>query len=108
MFKFVSFLIAFAVLAGLIIGLPALYAYKTVENVACHVEEKERIADDGDSKYLIFCTEEVFQNSDSLFHMKFGSSDFYKDIKEGEDYEFKVYGWRVPFFSMYRNIIKIT
>ena len=85
----------------------AFYQYGTSDFTKCTVVEKERIVKKDSSKYLIFCEEEVFENSDAIWYGKFDSSDFYKDIRKGESYEFKVYGWRIPFLSKYRNIVKI-
>ncbi len=62
-----------------------------------HEEETETI-------YLIFTDKEVFENSDMIFKGKFNSSDFYSNIKIGKTYKFKVYGWRIPILSSYRNI----
>ena len=61
-------------------------------------------------KYLIYTIDgegaaRIFENTDSLLRMKFNSSDFYALIKTGETYEFTVIGYRLPFFSMYKNII---
>lgn len=58
-------------------------------------------------KYLIFGKNEVYENTDSFIRFKFNSSDFYRDIQEGKCYTFQVQGWRIPFFSSYRNIYKI-
>lgn len=64
------------------------------------------------SKYLIFTEDKsgnirVFENTDSFFRLKFNSSDLYAVIKEGETYTFTVVGYRIPFLSMYENIIEI-
>ena len=85
----------------------ALYSYGTKAEVGCLVKEKERIVSENSSKYLIFCADRVLENTDSLWYWKFDSSDFYKDIDKGKEYNFTVYGWRVPFLSMYQNIIEI-
>lgn len=69
------------------------------------------ISGDGDgginTKYLVFTDIEVFENRDELFRKKFNSSDFQNEFKSniGSTYEFTVLGWRIPFFSMYRNIV---
>ena len=108
MYKFILFGIVTPLLfVGACVSTSAYYVYGTDEYVQCTVEKSERVVEGSSSKYLIFCTEEVFQNSDSLWYWKWNSSDFYRDIREGESYRFKVYGWRIPFFSMYRNIIEI-
>jgi len=69
------------------------------------VDSKERINKDSDSYYLVFTENEVFKNEDSLLKWKLNSSDVYGKLKEGENYTCEVCGWRVRFFSMYRNII---
>ena len=70
------------------------------------VNDKERIADRGSGYYLIFCQDPntkayyEFKCSDTLLRGKFDSSRFYNQIKEGNQYEFTVVGWRIPIFSM--------
>ena len=104
-------IVAMAVFLGiLIVGFVGLIAFTmtlpltTQETVTVKVTEKERIRD-GEDKYLIWTEGEVFENTDSMVLGKFNSSDIYGKIQENETYECKVYGWRIPFLSMYRNII---
>jgi len=101
-------IIGFAMFFLLAITLNGFYVFGTTDTATCNVVEKERVTKKDSSKYLIFCEEEVFENTDNFFKLKFNSSDIYRDIKEGEEYEFEVYGWRIPFLSMHRNIIKLT
>lgn len=75
------------------------------------VTDKERVTtSDSDgkvsSKYLIFTDEETFENVDSMLAMKFNSSDVYGRIKRGQTCDFRVVGYRMPFFSAYRNILE--
>jgi hypothetical protein len=72
------------------------------------VQEKERVMKEDSSKYLIYTVSEVFENTDTIFAFKFNSSDLYGRIKEGCLYTFGVYGLRVPFLSMYRNITQVS
>ncbi len=73
------------------------------------VIDKERITyqEEGQtkSKYLIYTEEEVFENTDEPFYLKFNSSDLYGMLKLNERYELSVSGWRLKIFSTYRNII---
>ena len=85
----------------------AVWVYGTTDYVTITVTDKERIQDGEESKYLIFTENEVFENTDSLMKFKFNSSDVYGLLKVGETYSAEVFGWRVPFFSMYRNIVSI-
>ncbi|MBI4441191.1 DUF1523 family protein [Candidatus Woesearchaeota archaeon] len=63
-------------------------------------------------KYLI-CTKlpdgsvRVFENTDSTLEWKFNSSDLYAKMEAGKSYKIKTYGWRVPFLSMYENIVDV-
>jgi predicted membrane protein len=64
------------------------------------------------SKYLIFTEAEngdvrVFKDTDALFRGKFNSSDIYGEIKVGKTYQFKTYGFRIPFLSFYENITDV-
>ena len=92
---------------GICVVEPICY-YQTGEVTTITVSEKEVVHSKDNSTYLIY-TEggEVLENSDLLFYGKFNSSDFQAKLKEGETYEVKVFGWRIPFLSRYRNIVEI-
>ncbi|MBB76556.1 MAG: hypothetical protein CMJ75_18785 [Planctomycetaceae bacterium] len=82
----------------------------TQDTVTVKVTEKERITTGSGesitSKYLVFTETETFENTDVLILGKFDSSDVQGSIQPGETYRLRVYGWRVPFLSWYRNIIE--
>ncbi|MFN8511668.1 MAG: hypothetical protein U0232_04545 [Thermomicrobiales bacterium] len=75
------------------------------ETVTDTVVRSERVNNGESGKYLVFGKNEVYQNTDSVPLLKFRSSDFYRDIEVGKTYRFTVVGWRLPFFSTYRNIV---
>jgi hypothetical protein len=82
------------------------------ETYTAKVTEKERIVDGDDSKYLIYTELQdgkvrVFENTDSLIERKWNSSDLYARIKQEKTYDFDTYGWRIPFMSLYENIIDL-
>lgn len=101
---------AFVALFVLIFGVSFYGTFFTDERVNVVIDGKERITvsngDRTESKYLIFTDKEVFENTDTLLRGKFNSSDFYGKIKVGQTCNFLVSGWRVPFLSMYRNILE--
>lgn len=91
--------------------LSASYQWGTVEDVEFTITDVERITDGHGanitSKYLLYTKEgEVFENTDAMFHGKFNSSTFHGWSMEhrGQKVWAKVYGFRIPFMSMYRNI----
>lgn len=59
------------------------------------------------STYLVFTDKGVYANEDVMMYGKFDSSDFQSKLKKGNTYTVKVAGWRIPFFSMYKNIVEI-
>ena len=86
------------------------------QSYVARVLDKERVSYGGiwnTHKYLIYTVDEngayhVFENTDSIPHQKFDSSDFYARIETGKTYTFKVVGHRLKHFSMYKNIIEIS
>lgn len=88
----------------------AWVALSTRTQVRDTVVKSERVCSGGESgtcRYLVFAKKEVYQNRDTFWYWKFNSSDLYRDIENGKTYNFTVYGFRVPFLSWYRNIIKV-
>lgn len=68
---------------------------------------------DKEGKYLIYTKVngeafEVYENTDNLLRGKFNSSDVYNQIEIGKTYRFRVVGFRIPFLSMYKNILEVT
>lgn len=84
----------------------------TEDTATVTVTHKERVTyrsgDDTHSKYLVYSEGETFEITDTWSYMRFNSSDLYGRIHQGETYRMRVYGWRIPFFSSYRNIIEAT
>lgn len=97
------------IISGLLLVLlayPATY-YTSSEYIDVTVTDKEVKYDKEKSTYLVFTKDEVFKNTDNIFLMKFNSSDVQGQLVKDSTYTVKVYGWRVPFLSMYRNITYI-
>lgn len=89
--------------------------YKSSTDITIKVTKTDRIVETSgsgedlsvSSKYLVYTTNETFQNTDSWLFGKFNSSDFQGKFLPNTTYKVKVVGWRLPFFSTYRNIVKI-
>ncbi len=96
-------LMAIIIIGAIILVVNVFYQYGTVNTIDFIAVNKERI----ETKYLIFTKNETFKNTDTILHLKFNSSDVYRSIKKGKAYKAKIYGWRVPFLSMYRNILSV-
>lgn len=110
-----SFKIKVATFFLLAIGFLYLFEYRPATYTVT-ITDKERVTqksgDEYTSKYLIFCDGEngeplVFENTDTIFHLKFNSSNIYGQLKEDKKYEITVVGVRIAFLSTYQNIIRI-
>ena len=56
--------------------------------------------------YLVFTTDETYKNVDSPAYLKFNSSDIQGKLIQTGRFRISYYGFRVPIFSMYKNITK--
>jgi hypothetical protein len=100
-------ILVFLIIIILVGGCNLLIINTTKSIVVATVEDKERVTTKEDSKYLIYTDKETFKIVDELLVGNFSSSDLYGHIKRDKKYKFTVTGWRIPFFSSYRNIIKV-
>lgn len=95
-----------------VIGCNAAISLGTADSLEVTVTKTERITTGSGetlgSKYLVFTETETFENTDSVWYGKWDSSDLHGRLKPGGRYSVKVYGWRLPFFSSYRNIVSAT
>ena len=99
----------YALLAAvLLFGYPAAY-YISSETVEITIKDKERITtgsgENISSKFIVYTENEVFENTDSWLFFKFNSADYQNKLEVGKTYEVKVAGWRIPFLSVYRNVV---
>lgn len=98
-----------ALLAIAMLSVPSAWiTYGTMTTVTFEVTSKERVSGDNSSKYLVFTPNEVFENTDTWWTLKFNSSDLYGKLVVGSTCEAKVSGFRVPFLSWYRNIHSVN
>ena len=107
--------IMIVVILVLSIGYEAIFSFNDTEYTIT-VTDKERIykgsGDTSSSKYLVFGDDDngnslVFENTDCFIRGKWNSSNNQGQLKEGNTYKVTAVGYRVSFFSMYQNIIKI-
>lgn len=100
----IAILAASVVLGSLTGGLKNLVGN---EVLTAKVVKSERVCKNDVCKYLVFTKDEVFENTDTVWRLKWNSSDLYAQIENGGTYSFKVYGVRFGYFSWYRNIVSV-
>jgi Protein of unknown function (DUF1523) len=89
----------------------ALMNYTNVKEQEVQVIEFEnRRSDDSAEVRLIHTDSGVFMNSDTLFWLKFNSSDIQTNLilakQSGKKVRIKTVGFRIPLFSQYPNILE--
>jgi|SaaInlV_100m_DNA_2_1039680.scaffolds.fasta_scaffold21540_1 hypothetical protein len=107
-FSEVLVLIAIVLIIATMMFSIVILPFLNVETNTITVTKVENIVDGKNSTYLLFTESEVFENSDCFIRGKFDSSDFYNQFKDLGTFEVKTYGYRIPFFSMYKNVYEIT
>lgn len=99
-----------AVVIVAVLALVAFGFYTTqlkTSTVSFTVASKERVAEEGGGKYLVFTTDdEAFQVTDNILFGKTDSSNRYAALDEGTTYECKAVGVRFSLLSMYKNLIE--
>jgi hypothetical protein len=60
-----------------------------------------------ESKYLVYTSTGVYENTDTWYYFKFDSSDVQSKLMRPGKFKVSYYGFRVPFLSKYKNIINV-
>lgn len=102
--------VAFAALVTLPFwGFITLYRSTAHQETIKVTEKPPRIQltdNDKQRSQLIYAEGATYVNKDSWAMLKFNSSDIYGQLQVGRRYNCEVAGWRIGFFSKYKNIIK--
>ena len=98
----------FIILVVVFLPVGCSLAYKgSARDITIQVDDRERVNSRDSGKYLIFTPDAEYQVSDTILFWEWDSSSKYNKLDPGETYEVTVAGWRVPFLSMYPNIVAI-
>ena len=84
-----------------------LYSYFVADTVVTRITDAQMTKVDG--MFMIPTEYRPFVNHDAKYRLKFNSGTVQNDaIKlRGKMVKIKKYGWRIPIFSMYENVVKI-
>ena len=97
-----------AVLIGIAaVILLLLYSYFVADTVETRITDAQMTKVDG--RYMIATEYRPFVNYDVWYRFKFNSGTVQNEaIKlKGKVVKIKKYGWRMPLFSRYENVVKI-
>jgi hypothetical protein len=102
----------------IIVPMHFLYAKETLRRAKIKIKDKSIAVQGGGggdagyyaySVFLIHTADgRIFRNGNSLWYGKWTSDELQGKLERGKTFDIWYYGWRIPFFSIRPNIIKIT
>lgn len=101
-----TWIVGIIIILGGAIGIPCCAYAKSESTAIGHIKEKTAVSVKNGYKYLVFTDNEVFEVNDTIVFGRWNSSDLYNSLEKDATYKFTCAGWRVPFLSWYRNILK--
>lgn len=101
------FLILAVAIGSIVFGIANATHVET--QYACHVTDKDRSSNGNGGSDMRVYTDNcgVFNVADSLLSWTWSSADTYNEVEVGETYDFTTRGYRVPFFSMFPNVVEV-
>ena len=97
-----------AILTGVsVCVLLILYSYFVADTVQTRITDAQMTKVDG--RYMIATEYRPFVNYDAWYRFKFDSGTIQNEAirLRGKAIKMKKYGWRMPLFSEYENVVKI-
>jgi len=100
-------IVSLIVLFLVVTTITALTQYATIKTVTVTVKKVEDVKSFGFSHYLVTTENEVFENTDACWFMKFDSFGLNNEIQPERTYTLKVAGISFIPLRWYRNILSI-
>jgi hypothetical protein len=97
-----------AILIGIgICILTVLYSYFVPDTIVTRITDAQMTKVDG--RFMIATDARPFVNFDAKYRFKFNSGTIQNDAirLKGKQVKIRKYGWRMPVFSWYENVVKI-
>lgn len=97
-----------AVLIGIgLCFLTVLYSYFVSDTIMTRITDAQMTKVDG--RFMIATEDRPFVNYDAKYRFKFNSGTIQNDAVRlrGKVVKIRKYGWRMPVFSRYENVVKI-
>ncbi len=97
-----------AIMIGILVCiLTVLYSYFIADTIQTTITDAQMTKVDG--RFMIATESRPFINEDVWYRFKFDSGTVQNDAirLKGKAVKIKKYGWRMPVFSRYENVVKI-
>jgi hypothetical protein len=104
---FRSFKFKAIVTAIVVCILAVLYSYFVADTIQTRITDAQMTKVDG--RFMIATEYRPFVNEDVWYRLKFDSGSVQNDAirLKGKVVKIKKYGWRIPIYSRYENVVKI-
>jgi hypothetical protein len=101
-FKFKAILVSI-----LVCILTVLYSYFVADTIVTRITDAQMTKVDG--RFMIATEDRPLVNEDVWYRFKYDSGTVQNDAirLKGKVVRIKKYGWRIPFYSQYENVVKI-
>ena len=96
------------ILPGIIVVvLTVLWSYFISDTITTRITDAQMTKVDG--RFMIATEDRPLVNEDAKYRFKFDSGNIQNDAirLRGKVVKIKKYGWRIPMFSLYENVVKI-
>ena len=103
-FLFVLFGLLIVLFIGGIVTFDVFSSFHTESGQVFTIKDKAVVGKSG--QYLIYTDKTTYEIDDTWLHGRWDSSDVYGKMEVGKTYICTLQGYRVPFFSMYPNILQ--
>lgn len=98
-------IIAILIASALVVGIGACgVSYYSDENVRITIKDKESVNTQSGHEYRVYTDQGTFVMKDTLVKGRFDTADDYAALDEGQAYDCKAFGFRVPLFSSFKNL----
>ena len=92
--------------SGLILGGHACYTYGTTQNKTIYIDKKYTFDRNGFTEFMIIDnTGKHYNVNNSFWYWKWDSIEDWHKMDTSKEMVIKYYGWRVPLFGIFPNII---
>lgn len=97
-------LVLYGVLAIIVL---LLYSYFIPDTVVTRITDAQMTKVDG--RFMIATEERPYVNEDAKYRFKFNSGNLQNEAirLKGKPVKIRKYGWRIPVFSLYENVVSI-
>lgn len=99
---------AVVVLLILAVVASGIWAHATEKTVTITVKRLDDQATSKGHQYLVFTDQGVYKDTDSMWFLKFNSSDLFNELTAGRTYTCRTTGARIPVVSSYRNLLSCS